>query len=237
MSSQSKVRLIKDDDKQRIAQEGLEAFIRTPPQLSIAFLTGVTLAAAAIAFFALWEFVGIDIIISAAVAVIIAIIGVPVLRRQLSKENKTANIMLDKYLQKFETQHGDKEKILREITEQVTQGPAFVTDNDSIITKDWYIAVNDGHIVKIEDIAAVVGSMTDGTFLLTVEGEKIPAFFGEDRWGDTFELLRASNPHLLDGDDAVEMPNGKDVRVSKVFEKQPNFVIDEFLRRKRGGNE
>ena len=77
--------------------------------------------------------------------------------------------------------------------------------------------------------------MTSGTFLLTTSGEKIPSMFGENRWGKTFELFAKANPFLLDGDDAVAMPNGKDVRVAKVFDKEPQLVIAEFQRRQTEG--
>lgn len=222
----SKLRPIEPENRQRIAKEGLENFLRNPPKIPFIFILALALIASVAVFIALWRFVGLILPISAAAAVVVAVIGVPVANKQLQKENKAAAANLEKYLPKVN---------LQEITTQILQDEAYVTDSSDIITRNWFIAINSGRIVNIADIAAIVGSMADGTFLLTTNGEKIPSMFGENRWGETFELFAKVNPFLLDGNDAVAMPNGKDVRVAKVFNNEPQLVIAEFQRRQAEG--
>jgi len=220
---------MKPETKQQIAQHGIEKFLRDPNKHSTAFLFVISLVAAGLVFFGLWDFLGLDILIALIPAVIIAAVGAPILRKLTDKEQTQANVTLDEFLRKHETRPGGGQKILQEITDQIIQQPVHETSSGSIITTDWYIDIHRSIIVKKTDIAAIVGM--DGTYLLTTEGEKIAATFDEKQWGYTFNLFAASNPHLLSNDDEVEMPNGKTKRASTLLGREPQLIIDEYLRR------
>ena len=116
----------------------------------------------------------------------------------------------------LEKDYGNVEERLREIQAEFRPDwPVYETyEGGSYITNRWYITDGYEHFVKIEDIAAVVGVMGEGTFIITAQGHALTDMYGGNPlWGLTVERLLYTNPYILLRDDNVTMPDGRVVSI------------------------
>lgn len=136
-------------------------------------------------------------------------------------------------LNKLADRYGNLEENICEIEEQLKQKDITITVNGDYITKEWFISSSFDNICKISSIAAIIGIMGSGTFILLDDGEVIKTMFHQKKWGNIFSVFQASNPYILSAEDKITMPNGCDIDVYDAYRNRNlPLIIDEYLRNK-----
>jgi len=138
-------------------------------------------------------------------------------------------------LEELARNYGDADAALKEIESEFKNFMVYTTDYNSFITRDWYILGEFKHYFKISDIAAIVGIMGEGTYIITIHGHVVEDMFGGNpNWGLIVnELLMPANPHILIRGDNVLLPDGRWVDVYDAYRmKAFDAIINTFLANK-----
>ena len=199
-------------------------------------LCGITSIIAAIVILAIsdWWIVGIVFIVIGVICGVVFNMG-----------RKGATAVKDSYntaITKLEQNYGNADAAFKDMQSQFRPDwPVYkVADTDSLsmFTKDWYIHNNYRHYVKMADVAAIVGIMGEGTFIITVHGDVLKDMFGE-KWGLLVDnVFLVSNPYILtEHDSSVLMPDGTETSLIEAYSANHiDAIIGTFLRKKQGSD-
>ena len=125
-------------------------------------------------------------------------------------------------IQNLSERHGPVKEVLKSIDSQFyPQGTVYVTENESMLTQDWYITKDYHQILKYTDIAAVIGAKGGRPSIVTVYGNTFTDLYGSiPKWNFVVEdILLKNNPHILTRGSTVTMPDDSSIDVSKAYKQ------------------
>jgi len=150
-------------------------------------------------------------------------------------ERKERAVIYERTLENLNKHHGGIEKVLSEIKSLIDEDVPSHSISEGYnlfhVIGDWFLHPHYKQIVHISQIAAIVGIMNSGTFIVLDYDEKdtCGVLFGEHSWGEVFQIFVDRNPNILYSTDIITLDNGDTIEVREAVKKNNlKPIIDSY---------
>ena len=207
---------IAEKDRRAIKENGLRYILSksVPMSFGMYVIAGLgTLILPGAAYFVLGRQVnqlGINPLILPLVAFVVSIVILIWFLRWEKKERKNRPIYVDELVENLNQRYGDANSIFKQVEDEIEKGTTNLISDVDYLTQTWFVRLEDikPNMFKVTEIAAIVGLMNVGTFIIIEDGQVIRTAFGSDIWGATFNLFKERNSLLLSNNDRIVLDDG-----------------------------
>ncbi|MCL1949573.1 MAG: hypothetical protein FWF59_07570 [Turicibacter sp.] len=149
-----------------------------------------------------------------------AVIGLLFLLSGLSTNNALAWTIQD--FERITGNHGELDENIADFVKSfISDGGVLAkTEENGFVTQSWYYTKVPGggvRLVHLSDVVAVFGDTRFGSHLVLNDGTVISEMFGRGQWSHVFNVFVSGNPHIIGGEDMIEVPGEGVVEAHGLF--------------------